>query len=188
MSIKIFIISAFLSDSIRRAANPSSILTTFFPRLQNAIPYHTPYTYKISPTLSIDITLLPANHCPGSTMFLIETSPSSDASESHQAVLHTGDVRADEPFITSLGRCEGLGRYLASWAGVEVGIEVGEEKEVVKMGEEMDLDMRGSGIESGRTVLDRIYLDTSAQLGTGDTPTRVSITLQISFLSRLLRF
>lgn len=49
------------------------------------------------------VTLLDANHCPGSCMFLVEGP--------RGAVLHTGDVRCDRAFRDALksGR---LGRYL----------------------------------------------------------------------------
>ncbi|WVF66125.1 hypothetical protein IAT40_000864 [Kwoniella sp. CBS 6097] len=113
-----------------------------------AVPYGYPREYEIGfedgKPQRVTITLLDANHCPGSTMFLI-TSPD-------KAVLHTGDIRADKLFIQQLKREPALQQYLAptsTYAG-----------------------SANSQPRAGRRVLDRIYLDTSAMLGTGDMPDR----------------
>lgn len=52
----------------------------------------------------VTITLLDANHCPGSTMFLITAKD--------KAVLHTGDVRADSTFLANLSRNPALSQYI----------------------------------------------------------------------------
>lgn len=92
--------------------------------------------------IRVTITLLDANHCPGSTMFLIE--------DDQHAILHTGDIRADGPFMETLRNNPAVGRYVEPWP-----LLPGSSKET-----------------AGRRRLDRIYLDTSAMLGTGDMPDR----------------
>ncbi|WVQ93754.1 hypothetical protein IAU59_000831 [Kwoniella sp. CBS 9459] len=113
-----------------------------------AAPYGDPREFEIGyeggKPQKVTITLLDANHCPGSTMFLI-TSPS-------KAVLHTGDMRADKLFIHHLRREPALQQYLAP-TSTHAGSSDSQHK-------------------AGRRVLDRIYLDTSAMLGTGDMPDR----------------
>ncbi|WRT63769.1 uncharacterized protein IL334_000694 [Kwoniella shivajii] len=112
-----------------------------------AVPYGFPKDYEIDykdgkPQI-VTITLLDANHCPGSTMFLI-TSPD-------EAVLHTGDIRADKLFIETLKREPAVQPFIrptSTYAGTKG-------------------KQRGGG-----RVLDRIYLDTGAVLGTGDMPDR----------------
>ncbi|OCF36192.1 hypothetical protein I316_02065 [Kwoniella heveanensis BCC8398] len=113
-----------------------------------AVPYGHPREFEIGykggAPQRVTITLLDANHCPGSTMFLI-TSP-------EKAVLHTGDLRADKSFIQHLKRESALQHYLAAsstYAG-----------------------LGNCQPRAGRRVLNRIYLDTSAMLGTGDMPDR----------------
>lgn len=64
--------------------------------------------------------------------FLIE-------SDEH-AVLHTGDIRADTPFLDALRNNPAVGQYIEPWA---------------------PLSVPGSG-GAGCRQLDRIYLDTSA--------------------------
>ncbi|KAK9236017.1 beta-lactamase-like protein [Lipomyces kononenkoae] len=60
------------------------------------IPYNTPTTIELDPSQKITVTLLDANHCPGSTMFLIENG--------EKAVLYTGDIRAEDWWVESLRR------------------------------------------------------------------------------------
>nr|XP_019014566.1 uncharacterized protein I206_00649 [Kwoniella pini CBS 10737]OCF53347.1 hypothetical protein I206_00649 [Kwoniella pini CBS 10737] len=114
-----------------------------------AVPYGFPKDYEIGyqdgKPQKVKITLLDANHCPGSTMFLV-TSPT-------RAILHTGDIRSDKLFMQSLRREPSLQPYLApssTYSG-------------------------STGISSSRRILDRIYLDTGAILGTGDMPDREPI-------------
>ncbi|WWC58202.1 uncharacterized protein I303_100738 [Kwoniella dejecticola CBS 10117] len=114
-----------------------------------AVPYGHPKDFQIGyhdgKPRTVTITLLDANHCPGSTMFLI-TSPT-------KAVLHTGDVRADKLFLQTLRREPALQPFLSpisTYSGSKSG-------------------------GGGRRVLDRIYLDTGAILGTGDMPDREPI-------------
>ncbi|WVQ80268.1 hypothetical protein IAT38_002373 [Cryptococcus sp. DSM 104549] len=97
----------------------------------------------------VKITLLDANHCPGSTMFLITSDTKS--------VLHTGDIRADALFVQSLRREPALQAYLAP-----------------------PRSRRGTGqVGGGRKVLDRIYLDTAAMIGTSDMPDREPVLQEL---------
>ncbi|TYJ54920.1 hypothetical protein B9479_004428 [Cryptococcus floricola] len=111
------------------------------------LPYGVPKEYNIAydngSPVYVTVTLLDANHCPGSAMFLI-TSPT-------KAVLHTGDVRADSRFIEYLKRHPALQEFLAPSSTYRHAKD---------------------GVGGGRRVLDRIYLDTAAMLGTGDMPDR----------------
>jgi len=106
-------------------------------------PGHQETTAKSSTTVTttINLVMLDANHCPGSSMFLIF---SNDA-----AVLHTGDVRADSVFLAGLKRNPLVQPFLAS-------------------------QRRRAGTEanSNSRRLDRIYLDTSAFIGTTDMLTK----------------
>ncbi|WOO84707.1 5' exonuclease Apollo [Vanrija pseudolonga] len=95
--------------------------------------------YRLNEQVKVKITLFDANHCPGSTMFLLQSPDFS--------VLHTGDVRADSPFVESLRRNPTLEEYIGSGRQVE-----------------------RQGRLPNKQRLDRIYLDTSALLGTGDMP------------------
>ncbi|WVR03518.1 hypothetical protein IAU60_000509 [Kwoniella sp. DSM 27419] len=113
-----------------------------------AVPYGQSRDYEIGYDegipQTVTITLLDANHCPGSTMFLITSAD--------KAVLHTGDIRADQLFIQNLKRQPALQQYFAPTSTYD--------------GRVMD------GPRAGRRTLDRIYLDTGAVLGTGDMPDR----------------
>lgn len=99
------------------------------------------------------ITLLDANHCPGSTMLVIQLSTwvaSADVlsrfliRSKDKAVLHTGDVRADSAFIQSL----------------RVNPAVAEFVEPLSVYPHARPDH-----DWGKRVLDRIYLDTGAVYG-----------------------
>ena len=59
-----------------------------------ALPLHTSTELELGPKSKIRVTLIDANHCPGSVMFLIE----DDA----KAILYTGDVRAEPWWVNSI--------------------------------------------------------------------------------------
>lgn len=65
------------------------------------------------PDPAYQITLIDANHCPGSVMFLIQGS--------NGAVLHTGDVRAELTWLEGLTKSPSLSPYL--WANRRQGKE-----------------------------------------------------------------
>ncbi|KAH0832196.1 hypothetical protein J3R83DRAFT_13114 [Lanmaoa asiatica] len=77
--------------------------------LLHAIPFNTPTEFDISDSETVTITLIDANHCPGSIMFLIEGPRGT--------VLHTGDLRAEPWFLSSIQRNHFLQPYLASSSG-----------------------------------------------------------------------
>lgn len=62
--------------------------------LLHPLPFNSPILVAYSARVTIRLTLLCANHMPGSTMFLIEGE--------RGAVLHTGDMRAEEHFVQAL--------------------------------------------------------------------------------------
>jgi hypothetical protein len=59
-----------------------------------ALPLYTSVELELAPKSKIRVTLLDANHCPGSVMFLIE--------DDNQAILYTGDVRAELWWVNAL--------------------------------------------------------------------------------------
>ncbi|KAJ2899476.1 hypothetical protein MKZ38_003033 [Zalerion maritima] len=79
-----------------------------FKHLRNILkplPLETPVTLKLSPGNSLQVTLLDANHCPGSVMFLFE-SPSA-------AALYTGDMRSEPWWVNTIIRSPCLTQYVA---------------------------------------------------------------------------
>ncbi|KIJ08475.1 hypothetical protein PAXINDRAFT_102543 [Paxillus involutus ATCC 200175] len=76
--------------------------------LLHPVPLNTPTEFDVSDNETVTITLLDANHCPGAVMFLIEGPRGS--------VLHTGDLRAEPWFLSSMTRNPFLQPYLADSA------------------------------------------------------------------------
>ncbi|KIK82104.1 hypothetical protein PAXRUDRAFT_154539 [Paxillus rubicundulus Ve08.2h10] len=76
--------------------------------LLRPVPLNTPTEFDVSDNETVTITLLDANHCPGAVMFLIEGPRGS--------VLHTGDLRAEPWFLSSMTRNPFLQPYLADSA------------------------------------------------------------------------
>ncbi|KAH7323037.1 beta-lactamase-like protein [Stachybotrys elegans] len=72
-------------------------------KILKPLPLDTPTVLELKPGHSIQVTLLDANHCPGSVMFLIE-------SQEH-AVLYTGDIRSEPWFVNRLARNPNLIEY-----------------------------------------------------------------------------
>ncbi|OAP58598.1 hypothetical protein AYL99_07688 [Fonsecaea erecta] len=58
------------------------------------IPMNTVTALELGPKLTIRVTLLDANHCPGAVMFLIEGDS--------KAILYTGDIRAETWWVNSI--------------------------------------------------------------------------------------
>ncbi|KZT43783.1 hypothetical protein SISSUDRAFT_996763 [Sistotremastrum suecicum HHB10207 ss-3] len=71
-----------------------------------ALPLHEPTEFELEDKERVTITLIDANHCPGSVMFLVEGKKG--------AVLHTGDIRAEASMISDLARNPFLEKYLAN--------------------------------------------------------------------------
>ncbi|KAJ5157086.1 DNA repair metallo-beta-lactamase [Penicillium canariense] len=65
-------------------------------KLVRPIPLNTPTEIELTPLKRIRVTLVDANHCPGSVMFLIEGDG--------KAILYTGDIRAENWWVNSLVR------------------------------------------------------------------------------------
>ena len=120
------------------------------------MPYGVPKRFELGydargEAVEVTITLLDANHCPGSTMSA--TNPWRSGAQLtgrflvtslQYAVLHTGDIRADDLFLQSLRRQPSLGEFLVPWTNASAS----------SSGRE--LLTRGA-----RRQLDRIYIDTS---------------------------
>ncbi|KAK6344806.1 hypothetical protein TWF718_006760 [Orbilia javanica] len=65
-------------------------------RIIRELPLETPTDIELCPGHTIRVTLFDANHCPGSTMFLIEGKGKS--------ILYTGDIRAEPWWLEKLKR------------------------------------------------------------------------------------
>ncbi|KAG6374360.1 hypothetical protein JVT61DRAFT_4394 [Boletus reticuloceps] len=119
--------------------------------LLHAIPLNTPTEFDISDSETVTITLIDANHCPGSVMFLIEGP--------HGTVLHTGDLRAEPWFLSSVQRNHFLQPYLAS-SSEDLRIFVARRE--------------GTHLEATGLVktLEAIYLDTACLLSPVVVPTK----------------
>ncbi|KIY02843.1 uncharacterized protein Z520_01308 [Fonsecaea multimorphosa CBS 102226] len=58
------------------------------------LPMNTVTAIELGPKLTVRVTLLDANHCPGAVMFLIEGDG--------KAILYTGDIRAEPWWVNSI--------------------------------------------------------------------------------------
>ncbi|KAL0942094.1 DNA repair protein [Colletotrichum truncatum] len=72
-------------------------------KLLRPLPLDSPTTLELAPGNLIQVTLLDANHCPGSVMFLIE--------DSNCAILYTGDIRSEPWFVNALVRNPAIIEY-----------------------------------------------------------------------------
>ncbi|MCJ1405806.1 hypothetical protein MMC11_009036 [Xylographa trunciseda] len=63
---------------------------------KKAIPLSVPTDIELAPGRMIRVTLLDANHCAGSVMFLIENAT--------HAILYTGDIRAEPWWVNAIAR------------------------------------------------------------------------------------
>ncbi|KAL5482499.1 hypothetical protein ACEPAI_9093 [Sanghuangporus weigelae] len=110
--------------------------------LVRAMPLHVPTKVEISNNEWVTVTLIDANHCPGSVMFLIQGSKGD--------ILHTGDFRAEPIFIGCIMKNPFLKRYIDRSTSKTEGIE---NKELPK-------------------TLEAIYLDTASMLNTDNIPSK----------------
>ncbi|KAH8126839.1 beta-lactamase-like protein [Trichoderma asperelloides] len=67
------------------------------------LPLETPTIIELQPGINLQVTLFDANHCPGSSMFLIEGHG--------KAILYTGDVRCEPWFVNTIARNPTLIEY-----------------------------------------------------------------------------
>jgi DNA cross-link repair 1C protein len=72
-------------------------------KLLKTIPLESPTEIELKPGKWVRVTLFDANHCVGSTMFLVEGDG--------KAILYTGDVRSESWFVNSLARHPALIPY-----------------------------------------------------------------------------
>ncbi|KIJ41706.1 hypothetical protein M422DRAFT_255324 [Sphaerobolus stellatus SS14] len=72
--------------------------------LLRPLPLNTPTELELSADVTVTLTLIDANHCPGAVMFLVE-GPLGN-------ILHTGDLRAETCFLETLTRNPCLQKYI----------------------------------------------------------------------------
>ncbi|KAG5978286.1 hypothetical protein E4U55_006299 [Claviceps digitariae] len=90
-------------DYVRGVLEARQLTYRHLRKVMKALPLETPTTMELRPGYKIQVTLFDANHCPGSTMFLIEGQG--------KAILYTGDVRAEPWFVNSIARSPTLVEY-----------------------------------------------------------------------------
>ncbi|KAL4081024.1 beta-lactamase-like protein [Scleroderma citrinum] len=119
--------------------------------LLHAVPLNTPTKFELTDNETVTITLIDANHCPGAVMFLIEGPRGS--------ILHTGDMRAESWFLSSLSRNPFLQPYLADST----------ENLNVFVARREGLHMEATGIVK---TLEAVYLDTANLLSPAVLPSK----------------
>lgn len=135
---------------------------------KRVIPFDVPQRFELgydattAKVRSVVITMLDANHCPGSAMYVSSTSQLIRSSHARRfllsdpdtgaTVLHTGDVRPDRPFLDRMERHPAVQPYLARVMGMDVL------QRDAGRGED---GVGGKGVYCGKR-LERVYLDTSA--------------------------
>ncbi|KAG5927540.1 hypothetical protein E4U42_002117 [Claviceps africana] len=90
-------------DYVRGVLEARQLTYKHLRKVLKALPLEAPTTIELRPGYKIQVTLFDANHCPGSTMFLIEGQ--------EKAILYTGDVRAEPWFVNSIARNPSLLEY-----------------------------------------------------------------------------
>lgn len=105
------------------------------------LPFDQPIRIQYNASFSIRLTLLPANHMPGSTMFLIEGPRGT--------VLHTGDLRAEQNFLQDLIAKTNLSRLSILPSPI-----------LTSSVERFDTPSIGSDYQLSISTLESIYLDT----------------------------
>ncbi|WAQ83382.1 hypothetical protein PtA15_3A752 [Puccinia triticina] len=126
------------------------------------------------------VTLIPANHCPGSAMFLIQMS--------NRNVLYTGDIRAEPWWVESLTKEPQLAPFVVSPQGINQrlirpppGLNHQDERSPKMISHQPPSDSKAKP-SLPFTQLDNIYLDTSSLLTKFDVLTKedaIKITIEM---------
>ncbi|KAI0594707.1 beta-lactamase-like protein [Biscogniauxia sp. FL1348] len=88
--------------------NPHTQTYKHLAKVLKPIPLDTPTVLELRPGHNIQVTLLDANHCIGSVMFLFEGDG--------KAVLYTGDIRCEPLFVSNIIRNPSMIEY---WTGLK---------------------------------------------------------------------
>ncbi|KAI1632882.1 beta-lactamase-like protein [Biscogniauxia mediterranea] len=83
--------------------NPHTQTYKHLAKVLKPIPLDTPTVLELRPGHNIQVTLLDANHCIGSVMFLFEGHG--------KAVLYTGDIRCEPLFVSNITRNPSMIEY-----------------------------------------------------------------------------
>lgn len=110
---------------------------------------------------AVNIAMLDANHCPGSSMFLIYS-----LTPPYRSILHTGDIRADAPFCQQLVRHPLVQPFLYRYPVASLA------DNVQNVSSQTERRVQGTCSPLTNSRLDRIYLDTSCWTGSGGIPLR----------------
>ncbi|KAI5923516.1 beta-lactamase-like protein [Camillea tinctor] len=86
--------------------NPHTQTYKHLAKVLKPIPLDTPTIIELRPGHNIQVTLLDANHCIGSVMFLFESD--------NKAVLYTGDIRCEPLFVNNISRNPSIIEYTSS--------------------------------------------------------------------------
>ncbi|KAF8516335.1 beta-lactamase-like protein, partial [Hysterangium stoloniferum] len=146
---------------------PSRGPVNIFSRdLLRTLALNTPTEIQLSDDVTVIITLIDANHCPGAVMFLVE-GPEGN-------FLHTGDLRAESSFVDSLKRSPWLQKYIPPSLSYS------------------DSASCGTDNEKPLRTLDGIYLDTACLLSHHDILSKeeacAGLVQLMSFFPPLTRF
>ncbi|GAA5900062.1 hypothetical protein JCM6882_002603 [Rhodosporidiobolus microsporus] len=180
-------------DNLRRPRNAKGAggKATGMDRIRE-IHYNTPTVVSGPGGISVTITALDANHCPGSCMWLIEgpstssiasffpvssfSSSSSRPSPSRNAaILHTGDLRVESWWLAALAKNPLVQPFLAPPPPPSaMGSGNGKGKGRASDQESRAIEAERSGWRVGKT-LDCIYLDTSQVLLGEELVEKVSV-------------
>lgn len=139
--------------------------------LLHGLPFNEPMMLNYTAQMSIRVTLLPANHMPGSAMILIEGSRGT--------ILHTGDMRAEEHFIEHLLTKTHLGRLPLQHFKMPISPEI------------VQGEAQGDSLEKLQDFhpiprLMNIYLDTERLLDSGIPLSKSAAIYDVLQLLRIL--
>lgn len=97
-------------DSIVYCSETTKQLLTLDPSFRHVLPFIIPIETNVPFTITLNgeeitMTLIPAYHCPGATMFLLEGATKN--------ILYTGDIRAESWWVETLSKNPSLFPYTA---------------------------------------------------------------------------